>query len=91
MDYKKLNEVLKNLETFRYDQKRLEKNIVKEINGDADRREEGLWFEIFKLDFEDDLYIQLEIRTDSYGDVQRIVGIQFVRPTEKVVKVFEKI
>jgi hypothetical protein len=90
MNYTKLNELLKNLETYRYNQKRLQKDVVKEITGEI-QGEEGLWFEVYKLDFEEDLYIQLEIRTDSYGECERIVGIQFVKPTEKTVTVFEKI
>lgn len=33
----------------------------------------------------------MEIRTDSYGDNERIVSVEFVQPVEKTVTVFESI
>lgn len=70
---------------------KVETKIEKEItNSDGEQGEEGLRYEIYQLPF-DDLFLKLEIRTDSYGYNERIETIQFARATEKVVRVYESI
>jgi len=89
MDYKMLNETLKDLRKLRRGKTEFTE-IINEIDGEGDQGEEGLKYEVYHIP-KTEFYIRLEIRTDSYGDNQSVTGIQFVKPTEKIVKVFESI
>jgi len=89
MNYKILNEALKDLCKLRRGKTEFTE-VINEIDGEGDQGEEGLSYEVYKLSGTD-IYIKLEVRTDSYGDNESITGIQFVQPTEKLVKVFETI
>jgi len=103
MDLKKINLVLANVSKIRRGQSRynqvpeelvgitkVETKVQKEVNGEGEQGVEGVKFEIYELPF-DNLFLKLEIRTDSYGDNERIEAIQFARATEKVVTVYEEI
>jgi len=86
MDYTKLNEVLKDLNGFRYNNK---KNIITEnvVNSD----DEGGWesYEIYP--FDGDVLIKLKIVANSYGTEQFVDGIEFVMATEKTISTYEAI
>lgn len=88
-----LNTILADLDDFRYKNKSKLKqtNVVKEIDGDGEQNESGLSFEVYPFPGIENLYVKLRITTDSYGDNEAVTGIEFVKPTEKVVTVYEKI
>jgi len=91
MDYSKVNKMLENLLALR-NQKPYQKDVLKEIkNPDGGQGEEGLTHEFYEVKGEENLFIRLTITTDSYGDNESIQGVQFVRPKEKTVTVFETI
>jgi hypothetical protein len=91
MDYSKVNKMLDNLLALR-NQKPYQKDVLKEIkNPDGEQGEEGLTYEFYEVKGEENLFIRLTITTDSYGDNESIQGVQFVRPKEKTVTVFETI
>jgi hypothetical protein len=88
MELKKLNQYLKNLHNLRNRPAECTE-VVKEINNpNGEQGEEGLSYEVYKIE---GVYIQLEISTDSYGDNERITGIQFVTPIKKEVTKFEAV
>ncbi len=39
----------------------------------------------------DDVFVKIRIKTDSYGENESIVGIQFVKPVVKSVTDYEKV
>lgn len=90
MDYKQLNKFLADIESIRSGTPEA-KEVKKEIEDpDGEQGEEGVSFEVYKTSF-DGMYVKLTIKTDSYGDNERITGIQFVKPTTKTVSVFEPV
>jgi hypothetical protein len=93
MNYAELNKITKDLEFFRRKSKMEQKIVVHEITDDVGSQgEEGIYYEVYAIpQIEDNLFIKFEIRTDSYGCNDRLVGFEFVRPTEKIVKAFESI
>ena len=103
MDLKKINLVLANVTIIRnqpnrYNQlpselngtTRVETKVEKEVHGDGEQGVEGIKYEIYKLPF-DDLFLKIEIRTDSYGYTERVESIQFARATEKMVIQYEPV
>jgi len=68
----------------------VETKVEKEVHGEGEQGVEGLKYEIYQLPF-DDLFLKIEIRTDSYGDNERVESIQFAIASEKVVKVYDPI
>jgi len=102
MDLQKINTILANFENFRNDwaRKRLpdilqgtklvDSKVEKSIDDEANRGDEGISYEIYQLPF-DDLYLKFEIRTDSYGDNERVTSMQFVTPKKKEITVYETI
>lgn len=89
MDFKQLNELLKDLREIR-NGKMVTKDVVHQIDGEGDMGEEGVSFEVYKIPY-DGMHIRLKIVTDSYGDNESIAGIEFVQPIEKTIKTFEPI
>ena len=79
MNYKKINEKLKDFNLIRNGQK------IESKSPDGEEYENG--YEIYKLD--DDIYVRLEIYEDSYGDNEAVVGIQFIKPKVVTVTEFE--
>ena len=77
MDYKKLNELLSNLQALGRKTPVEEKTFdySKVVVVSAESVEEGL-------------YLKLEYVIDSYGDEDRLVSLKFVRPTEVKVTNF---
>ena len=82
----KLNPILKDLRKLRRGQSEFTQ-VVKQIDGEEEG-EEGKSYEVFKIG---DVYVKLEITTDSYGDNEQITGIEFVKPIVKQVTDFESI
>lgn len=72
MNYTKLNEVLKNLNTLRRGEA-LERvsNEDNNYNGQT---------EVYKID--EGVYVKLTIYEDSYGENEAVIGIEFVAPVE---------
>lgn len=86
---KYLNTVLVDLDVFRSKHKPINVQTIKEIEEGGEQGESGISYEIYKLQY--DLYIKLEINTDSYGYNEFVGGIQFVKPKQKTISVYEKI
>lgn len=89
MDYKKLNNLLKDIEYTRRNSKAMNITIVKKID-EPEQVEEGISYEIYDIGCED-MLLRLELHTDSYGDNERLVGIQFVKGVQKMAIVYEEI
>ena len=92
LDVSRLNEILGDLESFRRLRKREKVNgdsieVIKTID-DIHQGEYGQSFEIYFIK-DLDIWIRLEIRTDSYGECDYIHGISFVKPIEKIITRFE--
>ena len=79
MDYAKLNELLRNLDSLR--------------NGKPveTHKEEysSSWYEVYHI--EDDIYVKIHLYEDSYGNDEAITGLEFVTPTKVTVTNFEPI
>lgn len=90
MDYKNFNKYLKDLWSLRNgkfkDVTLTDEEVISETDGSI-QGVEGLIFEVYKLPF-DELYIRLKICTDSYGENEAIVGIEFVTPKKVEVTKF---
>ena len=93
MNYKLINESLKDLEELRYNKsKRIKKEIINEVAGDSSTQgEEGLAYEFYEIGLADNFILKMTITTDSYGEDESITGIEFVKPIKKQVTVFEAI
>ena len=89
MNLTKINEVLRDLNKLRNSGKTVEVEVVKKIDGE-EQGEEGLSYEVYKLP-EDNLYVKLKITTDSYGEDERISGLEFVQPKEVTITQFKAI
>lgn len=90
MDYKQLNDKLKNLSTLRHSSKLVHKEVVNEVDGDyGSQGEQGLTYEVYDIGLEAGMFVKLSITTDSYGDNESISGLEFVQGKEKKVTVYE--
>lgn len=90
MDYKKLNEMLKDLNKLRNSSKMVEKPVVKDLNGREEQGESSEIYEIYPTD-EKDIFIRLTINSDSYGDNEFVNGIEFVSPIQRQVTNYESV
>jgi hypothetical protein len=90
MDFKQLNELLKDLHELRNSKNLISQDVIHKIDGEGDMGEEGVSFEVYKIPV-DNLYIRLKITTDSYGDNEQISGIEFVQPIEKTIQTFQAV
>lgn len=85
----KLNPLLKDLELLRRKNNAEVTLVVKKIeDGNDIQGVEGESYEIYKVA---DIYVKIKISTDSYGDNERITGLEFVKPIVKQVTDFESI
>jgi len=89
MDYKTLNSVLKDLRKLRRTTK-LASDVVRKIDENGEQGEEGLSYEIYPLPI-NGIFIKLTITTDSYGNDERVSGVEFVRPLQKTITNYETI
>jgi hypothetical protein len=90
MDFRQLNALLKNLESLRNGKNLLERDIVHKIEDEGNQGDEGVSFEVYQIPGHN-LHVRLRITTDSYGDNEKIAGIEFVQPIEKTITRFESI
>jgi len=79
MDYAKVNQALKNLDSLRGSG-----NAVEKVSSE-DNHYNGKT-EVYKID--EDVYVKLTIYEDSYGENEYVTGIEFVQPTEVKVTNF---
>jgi len=79
MDYKKINEALRDISAIR------NKKAVETVKTDEDTTDEVYPSEI------EDVFIKLTVTTDSYGDNEKITSIQFVSPVTKNITNYEPI
>lgn len=86
MDYKKINEKLKNLDNFRYESKPV---FTNEPNSVGEEETIYNWEEVYDIGLEDGMFVKLNIQTNSYGYDESIVGLEFVQAQEKKVTVYE--
>lgn len=87
--YKQLNEALRDLAALRR-KSRIERTVVKELDGEGDQGESGLSYEVCSTPIEG-LFVKLTINTDSYGDNEFVAGVEFVQPIQKTVTNYEPI
>lgn len=85
MSYQLINEALKDISSLRYSHKKFNR-VTKEIRED----EYNETTEVYSLG-EDDLYIKIVLRSDSYGDNESVNSIQIVKPVVKQVTDFETV
>lgn len=89
MDYKKLNEKLKSLNEIRYGSI-VSRQVISNVDPDhPSQGKEGEEVEVYDIGLPDGMFLMLTINTDSYGDNERVSGIQFVKAKEKKVLVYE--
>ena len=81
MDYRKINDILRDIGSLR--NKKIE-TIQPQYEGDS------IHYEICSTD-KDDIFVKIQISTDSYGGSESITGIEFVKPVEKRVYNYEPI
>lgn len=87
MDYKKINELLKNINLFRHKHNMVYKeqtNIRDGYEGNYDER-----YEIYDANLEDDYLIKILFITDSYGDNESVSGIEFVKAKVTTTVIYE--
>ena len=91
MNYKQLNDFLKDFYSLRNSGKRVTKVVEKEITDpNGQQGEEGVSYEVYKLPIEG-VFLKLKITTNSNGDDERVAGAEFVTPKEKTVISYEPI
>jgi len=93
MDYQKLNEILGDLNSFRFKNrsKKLNTEVIHKVEGEGSQGDYGLTYEIYPCPFDSKVFISLRITTDSYGDNESVTGITFVTLTTKTVTSYEPI
>ena len=90
MDYNRLNKQLEDLQVFRHTNRTrlVERITLKEIDSDyGSQGDTSVYHEVYPFDGE--MFIRLTINTDSYGYNEFVNGIQFVKPIQKTVTMFE--
>lgn len=88
MDLKKINELLSDLEKIQAEGKLISSDRSDNYYHEKNQGERGLAVEIYDIG-EDGLFLKLVKNTDSYGDNESIVGVQFVTAQTKEVVVYE--
>lgn len=90
MDYKKINEVLSDLSSYSLSRKykKVESKQSDNYHEDKDQGEFGVKTEVYELGF-DELYLRTTTHSDSYGDSETIVKVEFVKAVKKEVTVYE--
>ncbi len=90
---KSLNKILKDLHSIRNSGKRVERIVVKDLSeyDGGSQGDSSEIYEVYPIEGEENLFIKLEIGSDSYGCNEYVSGIQFVQPTERTVTCYEPI
>ena len=89
MDYEKLNSVLKDLSTFRYQNKPIDRKVNYEVDGYGEQGESNDIDEVYDIGLKDGFFLKINIGSDSYGSHEFVRGLQFVKPKEKIVTIYE--
>lgn len=94
MELQLLNKILKNLQNpdpkiLTFIEKRVVKDLSKMYDGEGHQGESSEYYKYYKANGEDNLFIEFEFGTDSYGDNEYVAGLQFVKPKAKIVTIFE--
>ena len=93
MDYKRINEILSDLS-----ERGLEKKF-KQVSTETPRnywneKSEGgedIKTEVYEFDKEENIFLKIQRRTDSYGDNETLFSISFVKPVEIKVTAYEPV
>lgn len=96
MELQLLNKILKNLQNpdpklLTFIEKKVVKDISDQYDGEGSQGESSEYYKYYKVNGVDNIFIEIQFGTDSYGDNDFPVGVQFVKPKEKVVTIFETI
>lgn len=89
MNYKLINEALQDIDILRSGRKFTKVSAASQENGEH----EGSYtdtVEVYALG-EDDVYIKVVLRSDSYGENTALISIQLVKPVVKQITDFETI
>ena len=93
MNYKLINEALKDISALRWKHPKFKKvsdSKVDNLRGGESQGEYDELIEVYSLG-EDDLHLKLVLRTDSYGYNEYVHSIQIVKPIVKQVTDFESV
>lgn len=92
MDYKKINELLKNISStkWKFRDKIVHTEVINEVDYNRPvQGEKGETFEVYNVGLPDGMFLKITTITDSYGDNESVGGIEFVKGKEKTVTVYE--
>lgn len=81
MNYKKINDKLKNLALIRSG-----KAIYEKTKGDEYGSET---VEVYDIGLEDGLFVRFTVTSDSYGENEAVSGVEFVKAQKKEVVIYE--
>ena len=93
MNYKLINEALKDISELRWKHPKFKKvsdSKIDNLRGGESEGEYDELIEVYSLG-EDDLHLKLVLRTDSYGDNEYVHSIQIVKPIVKQATDFESV
>ena len=93
MNYKLINEALKDISELRWKHlkfKKVSDSKIDNLRGGESEGEYDELIEVYSLG-ENDLHLKLVLRTDSYGDNEYVHSIQIVKPIVKQVTDFESV
>ena len=90
MNYKKLNEILSNLENPGDKLKLISSDEGDNFYEGKNQGQEGLKVEIFDIQ-EDGVFLKVVTKSDSYGSNEKVSSIQFVAAQEKTITEFKEI
>ena len=81
MDYKLVNEKLKDLSALRRTK----------VDKSETENDEYMptWYEVCPFDGE--VFVRLQIQMDSYQENENVIGIEFVKCTQKQVSIYEPV
>jgi hypothetical protein len=96
MELEKLNKVLANLQypdrsILQFvERKDIHMGVSENSYGsEGVQGEEDSYYNIYKILSEDNLFLKIEIYTDSYGNGEAVRGAQIVKGVKKTVTIFE--
>jgi len=92
MDYKEINKVLSNLDKYAQGNGAIETTVINGLDYDSSNEgEEGETHYIFNFNKEENIFLKAIVKTDSYGDNERLASLQFVQPVEVKVQNYTEI
>lgn len=89
MDYKKLNEALAKVHELHYCKvlRKISSSNDNHLGDDGEGMEDAYntIIDMYEFDKDNNIFLRVERRTDSYGDNEYVYGVTFVTPIEKKV------